>query len=97
MNMREKIARAIDPAWWKHADALFNDHSAAAEQRSNYIKNSAQGLQSLASADAVLDALMEPTEGMRESGNLPGWDDSVTVGLSEQVFTAMIRAAKEGK
>lgn len=48
-------------------------------------------------ADAVLDALMAPTEAMLEARDIPGWDDIVTQGLGAEIFTAMVRSAKEGK
>ena len=43
-------------------------------------------------ADAVLDALMEPTEGMLDAAGGAG-----APSLKRAVFTAMVTAAKEGK
>lgn len=44
-------------------------------------------------ARAALEAMREPSEAMLKAGDLPGWDDSVTVGLSGEVWQAMIDAA----
>ncbi|UFS83223.1 hypothetical protein LPB79_13300 [Rhizobium sp. T136] len=46
-------------------------------------------------ARAAIKAMREPSEAMVEAGNLPVWDDSVTVGLSEEIWPAMIDAALE--
>lgn len=44
-------------------------------------------LDGLTEADAVLDELMTPTEGMLEAGSM----------RTGEAYTAMIKAAKEGK
>ena len=44
-------------------------------------------------ARAAIEAMREPTEAMTKAGDLPGWDDSVSVGLSGEVWNAMIDAA----
>jgi hypothetical protein len=44
-------------------------------------------------ARAAIEAMREPTPEMIEAGNIPGWDDSVSVGLSEEIWPAMIDAA----
>lgn len=46
-------------------------------------------------ADAVLDALMEPTEGMVDAGTAR--DDGADQTNALGVFRAMIQAAKEGE
>lgn len=47
-------------------------------------------------ADAALDALMEPTEGMVDAGLDNGSNDQL-VESPRETFIRMIRAAKEGK
>ena len=42
---------------------------------------------------AALKAMREPGENILKAGDLPGWDDKVTIGLSEEVWQAMIDAA----
>ena len=44
-------------------------------------------------AEAAIEAMREPTEAMLKAGDVPGWDDSVTVGHSAEVWEAMISAA----
>lgn len=44
-------------------------------------------------ARAAIEAMREPTEAMLKAGDLPGWDDSVSIGLSGEVWQAMIDAA----
>jgi len=46
-----------------------------------------------ATARAAIEAMREPTEKMLEAGDLPGWDDYVTAGLSKEIWQAMIDAA----
>ena len=49
-------------------------------------------------AEAVLAAMRDPTDEMVKAGDLPGWDGSITVDLSCEVWQAMIDAAiTEGK
>ena len=42
---------------------------------------------------AALREIRIPTEGMLKAGDIPGWDDSVTIGLSEEIWKAMVDAA----
>lgn len=54
--------------------------------------------ESLATADAVLHELMTPTEGMLDAGVQVTVDSAAYDAADEgEVFTAMIKAAKEGK
>lgn len=95
MNMRERIARAIDPSYWES----FDQYCAAKEWSPAEIaeeRAESRGVKaSLSRADAVLAAMAGPTKAMIEAGNLPGWDDCVTIGLSEAVWTVMLAAAGE--
>ena len=82
MTMREKMARAMHD----RMNARFGTDSVwdSAEQS---VKD-----KFLDYADAALDALMEPTEGMiMASGD---WQLAVSI---TDTWAAMIRAAKEGK
>lgn len=47
----------------------------------------------LSQARAAIEAMREPSEAMEKAGDLPGWDDSVSVGLSREVWQAMTDAA----
>lgn len=86
MSMREQMARAIFMVTHSHSDwdsILFRTDRA----------------DSFAQADAALDALMEPTEGMVESfdcyvANTSGCQCGLD---SRGAYSAMIRAAKDGK
>lgn len=87
MSMREKIARAIY-------------HSQPRNRTFDLLKVEYQR-QYLRKADAVLDALMEPTEGMITEGFAVNSDD---IGQPERakrgqvrVFRAMIQAARDGE
>jgi hypothetical protein len=44
-------------------------------------------------ADAVLAAMRKPTEAMVKAGDLPGWDDDITIGHGTEIWQAMIDAA----
>lgn len=44
-------------------------------------------------ARAAIEAMREPTDAMMKAGEVPGWDDSVSIGLSSDVWRAMIDAA----
>lgn len=85
MNMREKIARAIDSRPfsdnWQES-FLFEAWRGEAEAKAYQ------------SADAVLDVLMEPAEEMIDAGTFR--DDGADRTNAEGVFVAMIQAAKEG-
>lgn len=76
MSMREKIALAV---------ANADDNSHVVLGRGAFTNAEWKGFEKI--ADAVLDALMEPTEEMMENE-----DD-----LSLSVWKDMIRAAQEGK
>lgn len=75
MNMREKIARAAHDAQWEEP---FPKEGTIAHAITMQV------------ADAVLDALLEPTEEMcLSTGDGPN--------TSRRLFTSMIHAAKEGE
>jgi hypothetical protein len=92
MTMREKIARA-----------LFDRHWSALPEGSRPAWPGDDGGDYWEwLADAVLDALMDPDEGMREAGKAaflygarrdPASDFSVACG---DIFTAMLTAARSG-
>lgn len=82
MNMRERLARAIDP----EAMAPIAPEDDYPKERS---RRAIARAKALTDADAVLDELMTPTEGMYQEGEME-------LGC-HQIFTAMIKAAKEGK
>lgn len=49
-------------------------------------------------ARAAIKAMREPTEAMERAGDIPGWDDAVSIGHSADVWRAMIDAAlSEGR
>lgn len=79
MKLIEKMARAIDAA----EVAWCSQHQ----------DKSVADMPDTLKAIAALKAMREPSEGMLKAGDLPGWDDSVTIGLSEEVWQAMIDAA----
>lgn len=97
MNMREKAAWAI----YDKATRFDGDEIAVHLGNSMMIDGSAVDAEDLKrivmqvcedAADAVLDALMEPTEGMLEAAGGAG-----AINLKRAVFISAIRAAKEGK
>lgn len=109
MSMREKIARAIDPSvfkfWQASYDYEMRQSGDAAEAKAfadwAHSKNTA-----LDQADAVLDALMEPTEGMVAHAEalsdfmLSEALDNTPEGRRAEfrgAFISAIRAAKEGE
>lgn len=110
MNMREKIARAIDPgafASWQHAydyEMRKTGDTAKAAAFADWAHSTKSAFEK---ADAVLDALMEPTEEMQKAGEHGptstsyGGDDGSFEYVSDddagEIFQLMIRAAKEGK
>lgn len=86
MNMREKIARAAMKRWHYANMTAVPDFDTLPDMEKE---------QWLLVADGVLDALMEPTEGMIMDGMSPTWkwiDEG-----PDDVWGRMIRAAKEGK
>ncbi|OAM78209.1 hypothetical protein [Devosia elaeis] len=86
MNMREKIAKALHDFDYPKGDwHRLNSGQGSYHQDKYRVK-----------ADAVLDALAEPTEGMLEAGVLDVKAD-VSFFEVEETYQAMIRAAKEGK
>jgi len=93
MNMREKIARAlydteenqVQEPGQKWRSMRLDEESDEDQQR--YYEM----------ADAALDALMEPTEGMWTEGFKEYGPGAYDVSDPENVFVSMIRAAKEGK
>jgi hypothetical protein len=88
MTMREKIARAACEA----------GHHASWPEGTSYTNRDEQRAW-FKIADAVLDALMEPTEGMVKAG--VDADEQLEWAASDaavpEVFKAMIKAAQEGK
>lgn len=99
MSMREKIAmRLFEQNGLKHADLSTLDQSWRDSPQYHDLF--------LRQADAVLDALMEPTEGMKEKGaygptTLSYGDEDSFYYVSEddagEIFSSMIEAAKEEK
>jgi hypothetical protein len=86
MNMREKIARAM--CWKNQMDPDAKSHiNGNAWHWEDYLPD----------ADAALDALMEPTDEMQNSGFAEYGPGAYDVAGPETIFKAMIRAAKEGK
>lgn len=47
----------------------------------------------VAEASAAIEAMMTPTDAMLKAGDIPGWDDSVTVDLAGEIWQAMLSAA----
>ena len=93
MNMREKIARAMYERNRRKVDGTLCDrpwteaHGAVRQFH-------------LDSADAMLDAMMEPTEEMCAVAGQYGVGDNgkrAAAHLSRMTFTTMIQAAKDGK
>lgn len=41
-------------------------------------------------AHAAIEAMMAPTASMSKAGEIPGWDDVVSIGLSDAIWQAMI-------
>lgn len=80
MNMRERLARAIDP----EALTPIAPEDDYPKERS---RRAIARAKALATADAVLDELMTPTEGMLKAGSM----------RTGEAYAAMIKAAKEGK
>lgn len=88
MTMREKIAKSIYERRNGHGAKPWAHQSQA--HRDPYLSD----------ADAVLDALIEPTEGMIEAvedHHYMGDRECPTCGGGKPAFQAMVRAAKEGK
>lgn len=89
ISMKEKIARAAYAAQWEGP----------------YPESGVENGLALQVADAVLDALIEPTEGMTKSAPWPfnrdeHWPHHITPSFGytpERVFRAMIQAARDGK
>lgn len=93
-SMREKIAQVLSARDGMHPDATTDIHDGDEQTPVWHLY--------LDDADAVLDALMEPTEGMIAKGGAVTYPDGwvnveITEGNAEAVFVTMIRAAKEGK
>lgn len=81
MTMREKMARAIH-----HLD--HQDSTPAWDDLEDYMRG-----HYLNQADAALDVLMEPSDEMEKAVH----GDKFSSGHYKRIFTAMIRAAKDGK
>lgn len=82
-SMRERIARAIVADDFNGDSTVYDDMGA--NMQANFLAN----------ADAVLDAMLEPTEEMC----VAGLETNTRFGPRAMgaIFRAMIRAAKEGK
>lgn len=80
-EMIERVGRILEPQAW--AALGIGDTLAYKSRRTS----------SLRKARAAIEEMRTPTEAMCVAGNIPGWDDSVTVGLSEEIWSAMIGAA----
>lgn len=92
MNMREKIALAAFVAQYGYepSDDAFEGP----------MHPRSKSGQALAIADAVLDALTEPTQGMQKAGwCVIGKQDEASGDVIDigPVFAAMIQAAKDGQ
>ena len=108
VNMREKIAKALAAQYWPRlfrADAEVARLTYPAGKEA-YVEE--RWKQYTPDADAVLDALMEPTGNMLEAGWIAASDyedrnphEGFSIPdndpISMFVFRAMIQAAKEGK
>jgi hypothetical protein len=94
MSMRERIARAIDPLAW--ALTAFDLNAAdLADYQERHRPDT------LRKADAVLDVLAEPDEGMIEAALSPlyvkaGEDWSEAAAHLRQDWSRMIAAARPG-
>lgn len=95
MSMREKIALAV---------ANADDNSHVVIGRGAFTNAEWKGFEKI--ADAVLDALLEPTIGMVSEGQDAVYNGGASPGpvhipmttcSFSVIFQAMIRAAKEGK
>lgn len=100
--MREKIARSIFETWAKAVKSETDwDDFKLMNRRTGY--GEAKMIYSTAydGADAVLDALMEPTPDMMAEGVEPFKTESVrdssVNGKCGRIFSRMIQAAKDGK
>lgn len=103
-SMRERLARAIWDAIC--AEAAYAEIGAAPPGKGGLHNVCIDGNINLYSAaDAALDALLEPTEGMVLASttvtaswqNIPGSGLTVAREKARRRFQAMIRAAKEGQ
>lgn len=95
MNMREKIARAICAATGSHPDTCVRGYRWVAGEMGKDTAGSVcyqyRWQDFLPQADAALSALETPTPDMIEAGQAV--DGTIT---AEEVWSAMIRKAKEG-
>jgi hypothetical protein len=88
MAMRERIARGILVVWQSRVSSHLNLIKPDFDQCTPETRDMC-----FTFADAALDALLNPTDGMlKELHNdiHPNW-------LAEKAYLSMIRAAKEGK
>lgn len=90
MTMREKIARAL---YKRTRNRIHENRSVRTwEDQSQEIRDDYLG-----EADTALDAVMDPTEGMRCAGlDVIGGHD-MPPAAELKTFQAMIQAAKDGK
>lgn len=84
MNMREKIARAIDPKSFDFCEDMAKITGVSLDVLNPMTRTAFDR------ADAVLDVLMDPTEAMIYAGMEEGT-------YPERVFPSMIQAARDGK
>lgn len=82
--MRERIARAIEPVWWDEIDGVHILDNFP-DQHKFYQKRA------LERADAVLDALREPTEEMLKAA----WKAQHNGKTQIEVWQAMIDKARK--
>lgn len=86
-TMVEKVAEAIWQAEWARAGNRgarripWTDNSPEHMERYRFL------------ARAAIEAMMEPTTAMLKAGDIPGWDDSVTVDLAGEIWQAMLSEA----
>lgn len=96
MSMKEKMARAMCKAKGYGPDTIWRDHvpTHIGDGRTVQQEISYPWWQKyLLEADAALDALMEPTEGMIDAGYAEHPDGY----MNKETWCAMIRAIKDGK
>ena len=94
MDMIAKVARAVATADWRAEIEEWAEPERwlVAADAYDLTNNNGRFRYDLI-ARAAIEAMREPTETMLKAGDLPGWDDSVSIGLSGEVWQAMIDAA----
>jgi len=83
----EKVARALCKAAdddWDWSVFYIVDGNDTAETAQNLYRGMAR---------AAIQAMREMTPAMSKAADIPGWDDSVTIGLGDEIWEAAIDAA----